>query len=412
MQHYSSKDSMDPQRIQLLEKMAFEHGRYYDSYLITEPNREYLWGSEDYGVIGFCRKGRYLNVAGGLICNEYHRAEFLEEVREFAKLNKLVISFFSIDEPDAELFREAGFQVSRFGVDSRIELDGMEWRGKPYEWVRRQSNYVSRQAVTFEECSWEFYSDEERSRLYEELRIVADEHIAGKSQSGEIPFFEGQLVPGHMHRRRLFLARADNGSGRIEGFVICNPMQGGESWSIEMYRQRTDAPRGTIPYLFKQVIDLLKTEGVERVSICPVPTIGTDRELPGSAFPVRAGMYFWRKLGSIIFDCKGLYHFKSRFRPQFHDVFICAYPGSNWGAVWAYMMTIKSFDVKVGTVLKKLFTFNRQRRTLVDPKHPTPPVQPQVAPQASEHVLEFSPKQTGSPASQDTEEPAGMKRVS
>ena len=412
MQHYPSKDSMDAERIQLLEEMAFQHGRYFDSYLITEPAREYLWGSEDYGVIGFSRKGRYLHVAGGLICNEYHRTEFLEEIREFAKLNKLVISFFSIDEADAESFRAAGFQVSRFGVDSQLELDGLEWRGKPYEWVRRQSNYVSRQAVTFEEGAWGLHSAEDQSALYEELRIISEEHLAGKAQNGEIPFFEGQLVPGHMHRRRLFLARGDNGAGRIEGFLICNPMQGGEGWSIEMYRQRTEAPRGTIPYLFKQVIDQLKSEGVERVSICPVPTIGTERELPGSAFPVRAGMYVWRKLGSIIFDCKGLYHFKSRFRPQFQDLFICAYPRSNWGAVWAYLMTIKSFDVKWGAVLKKLFSFNRQRRTLVDPKLPAPQVQPEAAPQARGDVLEFSAKQTGSPASKDAEEPAGMKRVS
>jgi len=411
MQHYHSKDAMDADRVRLLEDMAFRYGRYFDSYLITEPNREFLWGSEDYGVIGFSRRGRYLHVAGGLICNEYHRAEFLEEIREFARINNLVISFFSIDEPDAELFRERGFQVSRFGVDARIELEGMEWRGKPYEWVRRQANFVSRHSVSFEECLWESLSGEETLQLFEELQVVSDEHIAGKTQDGEIPFFEGRLVPGHMHRRRIFLAKGDNGCGRIEGFVVCNPMQGGESWSLEMYRQRKDAPRGTIPYLFKQVIEQLKAEGVEHVSICPVPTIGTERELRGSAFPVRVGMYGWRKLGSVIFDCKGLYHFKSRFRPEFHDLFICAYPSSNWGAVWAYMMTIKSFDLKWGAVWKKLFAFNRQRRTLVDPTPGAPQSKPQVVRQTSQDLLEFTRKKTGTPASVDAGEPAGMKRV-
>lgn len=403
---------MDPDRIQLLEELAFRYGRYYDSYLITEPNREYLWSSEDSGVLGYSRRGRYLNVAGGLICSEYHRAEFLADVVEFARLNHLVISFFSIDETDANLFREMGFQVSRFGVESRIDLDGHEWRGKPYEWVRRQVNFVTRQSVIFEEWDSESLVDSIDNSRFDELTEISDEHIAGKPQKGEIPFFEGRLLAGHLHRRRVFVARAENGNGRVEGFAICNPMLEGDRWAIEMYRQREDAPRGTIPFLIKQVLDQFRMEGCEQVSICPVPTIGTERTLPGSSLPARIGMYLWSKWGAAIYDCKGLYHFKSRFRPTFTDVYICAYPGSNWGAVWAYLMTIGTFDVNWGAVWKRLFTFSRQRRTLADPKIEISPVSSPVAVRVDERDVDVFPKQTGSLTSADTGQPVLSKRAS
>lgn len=412
MQLYSAKDEMDAERIQILEEMAFRHARYYDSYLITEPDREYLWSSEDYGVLGFSRRGRYLNVAGGLICGEYQRAAFLEEIVEFLRLNQFVISFFSIDESDAELFRSFGFQVSRFGVESRINLEDHAWRGKPYEWVRRQSNFVARQSVSFEEWSAEAVSSEVWDQQLNELKAVSEEHIAGKAQKGEIPFFEGRLIPGHLHRRRIFVARSDNGRSRVEGFAICNPMMGGDSWSIEMYRQRTDAPRGTIPFLIKQVIDVLQAEGCRQVSICPVPTIGTDRQLPGSSLPARIGMSFWNKLGPLFYDCQGLIHFKSRFRPTFSDVYICAYPSSSWGAVWAYMMTIGAFDLKWSAVLKRLFSFHLFRRKLATPNIEPVDTTSQKSKSRDEQVLYFSQTDTGSPASQDTEEPADLKQVS
>lgn len=368
MRFYTSKASMSPDRIQLLEEMAFQHGRYYDSYLITEPDREYLFSSEDYGVVAFSRKGRYLTVAGGFICGEYHRPEFVAEIVEFVRLNRLVISFLSIDETDASLFREFGFQISRWGVESRIALDGHEWKGKPYEWVRRQSNFVTRQSVSFEEWNSDFDSLPLSQARYKELKEVSDEHIAGKPHQGEIPFLEGRLLRGELYRRRIFVAINSERDDRVEGFVVCNPLQQGECWSIEMYRQRRDAPRGTIPFLFKQVIDQLQAEGCREVSLCAVPTIGAQRKLPGSAFVVRLCLYLWNRFGASVFDCRGIYHYKSRFRPVFSDVYIGAYPRSSCGAVWAYVKSSEVFHLRWGEVLKRSFSLKRLKNSLADPQ--------------------------------------------
>lgn len=365
MQHFGSFDEMDQDRIGQLEQMAFEYGRYFDSYLITEPEREYLWASDDHGVLSYLRRGRYLHVAGGLICEEYFRSEFLAEIIEFVRLNNLVISFFSIEEEDAQLYRKHKFQVSPFGVDSRIRLKGHHWRGKEYQWVRRQVNYIRRQDVVFEEWDEMSVDSETWEQRLLELKAVSDEHIAGKSQDGEIPFFEGRLISNHIFRRRIFVARSDHGNGRVEGFLLCNPMNDGRNWAIEMYRQRDDAPRGTIPFLIKQAIDVFQVENCEEVSICPVPTIGCERKIPGSSTKVRYALLLWKKFGASLFDCRGLYHFKSRFRPEFVDIYVCAYPCSGWGSIWAYINSIKTFNLKWVKFLKKLFSRKVQRRTLV-----------------------------------------------
>jgi len=308
-----------------------------------------------------------LNVAGGFISPQFHPVSFLKEIIVFVELNKFVISFFNLEDHDALLLDCLGFQRSRFGVESRIPLSQHEWQGKQYSWVRRQSNFVSRQDVTFEEWDTPSICQKIHNDRLAELQFVSEEHLSSKTQKKELPFFEGRLIPGHLHRRRIFVAKSNIDGGRIEGFVMCTPMLNGTQWAIEMYRQREDSIRGTIPYLFREVIDPLKQEECDEVSICAVPTIGVERKLPASSRKVKIALLLWQYSGSLIYDTRGLYHFKTRFRPNISDTFVCAYPKSTWNALWAYIQMMNTFDLKWSKVFQKALTASPNRKTLIKP---------------------------------------------
>ncbi|MBD3672674.1 MAG: DUF2156 domain-containing protein [Planctomycetaceae bacterium] len=364
MEHYSSKSEMSDDRIAHLETLAYRYGKYFDSYLVLQPDREYLWGSDGQSVIGFHRVGKCLHVAGGLISASSRPVDFLREIVEFVERNQLVISFFNLDREDAQWMNSFGFQRTLYGIESRIPLEEHHWGGRPYSWVRRQCNYVNRQRVRFEEWDTEPICQGLAPDRLLQLQTVSDQHLIGKTLKSEIPFFEGRLLPGHLHRKRVFVARSDDREGRLEGFAICNPMLDGSQWSIEMFRQRDDAVRGTIAFLIREIVDQLKQEDCSEVSICPIPAIGTDRKLEGESRKVKLSLYLWEKSGRLMFDSRGLYHFKSRFRPEFSDTFICAYPRSTWGAVWAYLKLVSAFDLKWSQVLQNVLRPNFQRKTL------------------------------------------------
>ncbi|QDT41538.1 Phosphatidylglycerol lysyltransferase [Gimesia alba] len=365
--YFASYDSMRPERIAKLESLAFKYGEYHDSYLVTEPNRHYFWGKEDCGVIGFCRDGRYLHIVGGLIAAKADQHKLLENFIEFARLNQLVISFFGISEVELPTFREQGFRITKYGEEARLNLADHHWSGKPFEWVRRQENYVRRQNVVLKELHEADHAPDEWQTILTELLTISEEHICNKSQTGEIPFFEGQLIPGYLHRRRLFVAQAEAGRGRFEGFLLCTPLAGGNSWSFEMYRQRNDAVRGTIPFLMKQAIDVLAEEGCKSVSLCPIPTLRCKARIPDDCFVSWLGLRIWGNCLGAIFDTKGMYHFKSRFRPQFENIYICSYPTSSLGTLLSFVRCVKALNFKVSHVFKKLLTWNPQRLTLAHP---------------------------------------------
>ncbi|MEX0727624.1 MAG: DUF2156 domain-containing protein [Planctomycetaceae bacterium] len=368
MKVFETHADMGEERVRRLEDLAFKYGQYSESYLVTEPNRSYLWSSCDNGVVGFVRQGGHVAIVGGIITHDDNKIAFIHEIAEFAKSNKVRVMFYHIDDRDAPLFRQAGFQVTKFGVDARIPLAGHNWSGKSFEWVRRQFNFVSRHGVLFEEWSAEKSTPAEWEHRLGELQEVSAEHINAKHFRGEIPFFEGRLLNEHLYRRRCFVARAENGNGRIEGFVVCTPIDNGRQWAMEMYRHRVDAVRGVIPFLMHQTIERLKAEGCEGVSMCPVPAIGCEKKQPGDSIVARTALTLWNRLGSALFDTNGLYHYKSRFRPEFTDMYLCSSSNVTVMSIWAYLRLTRAFDLKIGAFLKGLIhLLNPQRRTLAKP---------------------------------------------
>ena len=320
---------------ELLEDFAFRYGRSSESYLVTEPGRESFWMPDRSGVIVFLRRGRYLHVGGGLLAPAALSRSLLAAFTRWAAKAGLRPLFYNIAVDEAPLFREAGFQLTKWGEEAVIELAGLTWKGKRYEWVRRQSNYALRHGLEFVECHPDLMSHDAWDRLSHELTEVANGILSERPQVGDIGFLNGRFDPMHLGRRRLFLARHTR-LGRVEGFLLCNPMQGGNAWALELYRDRPDAVRGTIPFLMQQAIERFQDEHVERVSLCLVPGVRCDRRLPGDSPLIRHAMVLSQYF-SFIFDVAGLYHFKSRFRPRFDDRFICAYPAVTLGAACSFI---------------------------------------------------------------------------
>src|SRR5208283_5040402 len=109
------------------------------------------------------------------------------------------------------------------------------WSGKRYEWVRRQTNYCRRHGLEFLECRPQDFSRAQWARLTAELAHVSSMFLAGKPQSREMRFLQGAFDPRRLGEKRVFVAQ-NRGSGRIEGFVACNPC-GSQTWVMETCRQ-------------------------------------------------------------------------------------------------------------------------------------------------------------------------------
>jgi phosphatidylglycerol lysyltransferase len=333
-----------------LENLAFRFGRSYDSYLATDPGRQCFWAKNGRGVVAYVPVGKYLNVVGGLLADATDKEELLAEFVGYARQRHLFISFYNIDDNELPLFRQFGFQVTKWGEDAWIDLQKQTWNGKAYEWVRRQSNYCLRHGICFSEC----FPRQLQTTAWNEIGLELDEisvsRLNTKPQVAEMNFLDGRFDADRLGRKRLFIARS---AERIEGFLICNPCLNGTQWALDVYRQRSDGPRGTVTFLIHHALQLLKEEGVERASLCLIPSLRC-RRLAGDSRLIRWGLILSRQF-TFIFDSAGLYHFKSRFRPRFADRYVCVYPKATLGSVRAFTRLCGVLDLSPRKVVAGLW---------------------------------------------------------
>jgi phosphatidylglycerol lysyltransferase len=329
-----SGDDTDVVRDNRLEELAYQFGRTYDSYLATERGLKQFWSGDGKGVISYARIGRYLHVQGGLLCDAGMREQLLREFHEFGMRRRLVITFYNVTEEDLPAFRRQGFQVTKWGEEPFLDTAGLTWSGGGYEWVRRQLHYCQRQNVVLTECRRRDHSAAAWETLLDEIRGIAAEGLQTKPQRREIWFFNGRYDPPDWNRRRLFLARAADGTGRAEGFLVCLPFQNGTHWAVETYRHRADAPRGLVAFMIHQCVEKLRAEAVQAVSLCLCPAVRCEA-LPDDSWLVRRGLQFGFNYASLFFDLPGEYHFKSRFRPRFVPRYICHWPHASVRSMWS-----------------------------------------------------------------------------
>lgn len=357
-----------------LEELAYLYGQAYDSYLSTEGNLEQFWSSDGRGVVAYARIGRFVHVQGGLLGPVDDRPLLLREFFEFLKQNRYVGTFYNIGESDLPLFRDQGFQITKWGEEPLLDLGELTWSGHEYEWVRRQANYCRRQNLFVTECCPSDYSSEAWQELMVEVQGIAANCLSTKPQYGDVRFFNGSVNPPSWDRRRLFVARSDHGAGRIEGFLICLPYDGGEQWSIETYRHRLDAPRGVIPFMIHQAVNSLRSEGVQTVSLCLCPAVRYEK-LCNDSWIIRRCLQFGFNYASAFFDMPGEYHFKSRFRPRFIRRFICHWPHASVWSMWSTVRLSAALDINLKKLASNLwarFVRPKKRQNLAVPTERKP----------------------------------------
>ncbi len=348
-----------------LERLAFEHGQSPDAYLAVEMDRHCFLMPDHTAAISVIVSGSYLHLPGGILAPEDLRRQFIVQLTEYAKRNRRLIACYSITEQDRPLFEEAGWEVTKFAEDTTLKLGSLHWSGKPYEWVRRQSNYCQRAGLTCREVTQALLEPESWKVLTEELLEIHRDDLKDRVYATELHLLVGKLQLNQLGRRRLFIAE-DRAKARIEAFVVANPMRGGTSWAFEMYRKRPDATRGAVPYLMKWVIDALKVEGAEEVSLCMLLWKGTHTFSGNRTSPlVRWGLALAYHLGDAIYNTKGITHFKTRFRPELSNCYCCCTPKSTILSCINFFYIVGAFSFSPRNMVRNFWRYLTRRKASV-----------------------------------------------
>ena len=328
------RGSLDNKQRLRLERIAYENANVPESYDIAVSDGHLLQTPCGRGIASVLPDGKFWHIAGGLLAPEPAKANMIQWLYDLSVHQKKTIAVYNVAAEEAATFQAAGFVVNKFGEEPVMDLCNVNWSGKVFEWVRRQTNFCERAGLQFAEVQ----GRKDRQRIADTLMQIMHEDFCDRTYDQPLRLLEGQFDPHFLQRRRLFVAKLPN--GQVEAFLAASPMYGGRSWAFESYRKRKDATRGATPFLFRKTIDSLKAEGAECVSLCLVPGRGVNNQHPGKGdWRIQKALSIWFKRLDFLFNVKGQDHFKSRFRPRYVDRYLCVAPQNTTRSLWSFLKT-------------------------------------------------------------------------
>ena len=338
-----------------LEQLAFQYACVPESYDIAVSEGHVLQTPCRRGAVSVLVDGKFWHIAGNLLAPENLKPQMVRDLKEISQRRRRTIAVYNVSRTDAERFRDEGFVVNKFGEEPVLNLQDVDWSGKKFEWVRRQSHFCSRAGVEIAEIT----DRTEQHQLAETLVSIMMEDLADRTLDKPLRLLEGEFRPHSLQRRRLFVARSSD--GLVEAFLACSPINGGRGWAFETYRKRRDATRGVTAFLFRAVADQLKSEGVEQVSLCLIPGRNVaDSAVGRGDWRVEKILSLFFRRGEFFFNVKGQDHFKSRFRPDYVDRYLCVAPKNSAISIWSFMKTTGALNCNYRNMLKRLGPGNSQ----------------------------------------------------
>jgi phosphatidylglycerol lysyltransferase len=293
-----------------LESWVRSYGSNSSSYVLLEGSKRYFTSPSVDGFLAYQISSGIAVIAGDPVC-PVQQAPLL--VQDFVHaMNGHPICAYQVSPLVLEAFRRSGFADVQVGKEAVFQLRQFTLAGGQMELVRAATNKARREGVVVAEHN-PFTSDAEL--VNQEMREVTAEWLKSRGER-ELGFLLGSLGIEQASAKRYFLARSGNGTGRIEGFIVCEPIYGRNGYYLDVTRRRSDAVRGVMELLTTEIFRLLRNEGYEMASMGLAPlALLDDPDLKKHPRLTKLMRFAYEQVNNT-YDFKLLYRYKAKFHPH------------------------------------------------------------------------------------------------
>jgi phosphatidylglycerol lysyltransferase len=292
-----------------LDSWVRRFGTSSSSYVLLEGPKSYFTSPGVDGFLAYQLSSGIALIAGDPVCAPEQAREL---IRDFTVAMMRPVGAYQVSPQMLEAFRQEGFDDVQIGKEAVFDLNRFTLAGGDMELVRAATNKARREGVVVSEHH-PFASGAEP--INDELREISDDWLKGKGNR-ELGFVLGTLGLEQPSAKRYYIARSNNGSGRVEGFVVCEPIYGRHGYYLDVTRRRSDAVRGTMELLTAEILCRLRAEGHRMVSMGLAPlALLDDPDLVDHPLLTRLMRFVYQRFNST-YDFKLLYRYKAKYHPH------------------------------------------------------------------------------------------------
>ena len=292
-----------------LDSWVRQYGTSSSSYVLLEGPKSYFTSPGVDGFLAYQVSGGVALIAGDPVCAPHHARQL---VHAFTTAMMRPVGAYQVSPLMLDAFREEGFADVQIGKEAIFDLNRFTLAGGKMELVRAATNKARREGIIVTEHH-PFANDAEV--INDELREISAAWLKCKG-SQELGFVLGSLGLDHPSAKRYFIARGEKGTGRIEGFIVCEPIYGRDGYYLDVTRRRLDAVRGAMELLTAEILRLLREEGYEMASMGLAPlALLDDPDLLDHPVLARLMRFVYERV-NINYDFKLLYRYKAKYHPH------------------------------------------------------------------------------------------------
>jgi phosphatidylglycerol lysyltransferase len=224
--------------------------------------------------------------------------------------------FYQVCAERLALYVDLGLAALKIGEEARVPLEGFSLEGAARADLRQAHRRAQRDGASFE-----VVPPEGVAALLPELKRVSDAWLQAKS-TGEKRFSVGAYSPQYLQQFPLAVVRAE---GVLAGFANLWTTATYAELSVDLMRFGPEAPRGTMDYLFIELMLWGRSRGYRSFNLGMAPLSGLETHPLAPAWH-RVGNFIFRH-GEHFYNFEGLRRYKAKFDPVWEPRYLVARGG-------------------------------------------------------------------------------------
>jgi lysylphosphatidylglycerol synthetase-like protein (DUF2156 family) len=282
-------------------------------------DKKFLFSESGKSFITYGIKGRVWLALGGPIGQAGEAHALVQAFLDKARAARAQVSFYGVGPHFDELAEAFDFKRLKTGERAILNLETFSLDGKTRQVSRTHRNRHIKQGYSFAVEG----PGAVRANLVT-LRTISDQWLKYQS-GGEKAFGLGNFDVHYIDRLPVALVRDKD--GKIVAFATLWPTADKSRLGVDLMRYGDDGPNGVMDYLFAEMFLWAKAEGYKVFDLNTSPASGVKPTWQAPVLTTMAAMCY--KYGENIYNFQGVRRFKSKFHPDWENVYLAGPKSSN-----------------------------------------------------------------------------------
>ena len=289
-----------------------EHGRDTLAFFKLRGDAHYLFSGDRRAFAGYRVANRVLLVSGDPVGEPASVPGLVGDICAFAETRGLKVAALGASAALLPVYRKAGMRALYLGDEAIVETEQFSLEGRAIRKVRQSCSRLETAGYTIEALDFE-HLDEPTLRELERISALWRDGGPERGFTMAMDRLDGEHAAGSV------VVAARDGDGAIRAFLHFVPSYGRPAMSLSFMRRDRSTPNGLTEFLVVRSIELLRTRGVEELSL---NFAAFGRWLGRPQGRIERGLGRLVSLGNRYFQIESLYRFNAKFEPRWEPRYL------------------------------------------------------------------------------------------